>query len=377
MLGTEPYISANVGSGSVKELMDWVQYVNFDGSSPMSDLRRSNGRIEPWKVKYWGLGNEMWGCGGNMRAEFYADLYRQFATFMTDWSNSTNVFRIASGAQSSDYRWTEVLMRNIPLKLMEGLSLHHYSVIDWGMKGPASTYEESHYFASMKVALAMNEILAKHSAIMDDHDPERRVALIVDEWGGWYDVEPGTNPALLYQQNTMRDAVIAGLTLNIFNGHAERVRMANLAQTINVLQSVILTEGEKFLLTPTYYVMEMYKVHHDATRLPVLTECEIYTDGKDDLPALSASASINNNSLNLTIVNIDHRSEHTANFTLPASDFSSYNLTSIASSRIQDYNSFDNPDYITPKRKTNIPLEDELITLTLPPASVILLEIFR
>ncbi len=152
LIGTEPYLSGNVGSGTVQEFIDWVQYTTFDGKSPMSDLRKQNGRANPWKVKYWGIGNEAWGCGGNMRAEYYADVYRQYATFLSAWDDDDKIFRIASGANSSDYKWTEVLMRDIPHQMLEGVALHHYSVIDWNKKGPSTTFTEEEYFTTMKRA---------------------------------------------------------------------------------------------------------------------------------------------------------------------------------------------------------------------------------
>jgi alpha-N-arabinofuranosidase len=291
LLGTEPYLAGNVGSGTSQELADWVQYVNFDGVSPMSNLRKQNGRDKPWKVKFWGVGNEAWGCGGNMLPEYYANLYRLYSTFLTDWTNTGGLFRIASGANSSDFNWTEVLMKNIPGNMLGGLALHHYSVINWDKKGPSTTFSEKEYFTTMKQALYMDELIRKHSAIMDKYDPAKKIALVVDEWGGWYEVEPGTNPGFLYQQNTMRDAMIAGATLNIFNNHADRVRMANLAQAINVLQAVILTRDEKMILTPTYHVMEMYNVHQDATLVPVTVKSNDYVLGADKLPAVSVSAS--------------------------------------------------------------------------------------
>src|ERR1044072_891268 len=291
LIGTDPYLAGNVGSGTVQELIDWVQYVSFEGKSPMSDLRRQNGREKPWKVKFWGVGNEAWGCGGNMKPEYYSDVYRKYATFMTGWSNATKTFRLASGANSKDYNWTEVLMKNIPLNMLGGLALHHYSVINWNKKGPAVDFSEEQYFATMKQALFMDSLVTKHSAIMDKYDPKKQVDLVVDEWGGWYDVEPGTNPGFLYQQNTMRDAMTPGTTLNIFHNHADRVRMANLAQTINVLQAVILTKEEKMILTPPYHVMEMYNVHQDARLLSLQLKSNDYVLGNEKLQAVSASAS--------------------------------------------------------------------------------------
>ena len=257
-IGASPYLSGNVGSGTVQELADWVKYVNHKaGSSPMPLLREQNGRKEPWHVKFWGIGNEAWGCGGNMKAEYYANIYRQYATFLTEWNNNEHIFRIASGANSTDYNWTEVLMRDIPLGMLEGVALHHYSVIDWNKKSSATQFTEEEYFTTMKRALMMEELVTRHSTIMDKYDPNKKVALVVDEWGGWYNVEPGTNESFLYQQNTMRDAMITGVTLNIFHNHCDRVRMANLAQTVNVLQAVILTKEDNYISQSILYPNEL------------------------------------------------------------------------------------------------------------------------
>ena len=245
LLGADPYLAGNIGSGTVQELADWVQYVSTNTKNPMSDLRKQNGREQPWKVKFWGVGNEAWGCGGNMTPEYYVGEFRKYSTFMTDWSNSDKIFRVASGANVADYHWTETLMKNIPKNMMEGIALHHYSFVEWDNKGSATAFTEQQYFKTIQRALFMDSLVINHSAIMDKYDPQKKIALVVDEWGGWYNVEPNTNPGFLYQQNTMRDAMIAGVTLNIFNNHADRVRMANLAQCINVLQAVILTDKEK------------------------------------------------------------------------------------------------------------------------------------
>jgi alpha-L-arabinofuranosidase len=376
LLGAEPYLSANVGSGTVQEVTDWVTYTTHPGGTPMSDLRKQNGRAEPWKVSYWGIGNEAWGCGGNMTAEYYANVYRQYATFMTDWSNSGKIFRIASGASSGDYHWTEVLMRDIPHNMLEGVALHHYSVIDWGKKGPATGFSEEQYFTTMQRALQMEELVTRHSTIMDKYDPQKKVALVVDEWGGWYDVEPGTNGAFLYQQNTMRDAVLAGATLNIFNNHCDRVRMANLAQTINVLQAVILTEGEKMLLTPTYHVMEMYNVHQDATMLPVQVKTGTYSFGNQSLPAVNASASKDKNgAIHISLVNIDAQKSQDVTLDVLGANATSVSGRVLSSASISDHNTFDQPEKVKPAVFKGATLKGNSLTVKLPPASVVVLEL--
>jgi alpha-N-arabinofuranosidase len=377
LLNTEPYLAGNVGSGTPRELSDWVKYVSHpNGTSPMTDLREKNGRKTPWRIKYWGVGNEAWGCGGNMNAEYYANIYRQYATFMTNGNNSDKLYRIASGASGSDYHWTEVLMRDVPHALLEAVALHHYAVIDWAKKGPSTTFSEQEYFTTMKRAWEMNELVEKHSAIMDKYDPANKVALIVDEWGGWYDVEPGTNGAFLYQQNTMRDAMIAGMTLNIFNNNCRRVKMANLAQAINVLQAVILTDEEKMLLTPTYHVMEMYNVHFDALMLPLTIKSQDYTLGKEKLPAVSASASRDKNGVvHISLTNIDASKPHDITIDLDNLKVSSVTGRLLSSGRLQDHNTFDNPNKIIPAAFNGASITAKELKVKLPAFSVAVLEL--
>jgi alpha-N-arabinofuranosidase len=376
LIGAEPYLSANVGSGTVQEVSEWIQYTNFDGVSPMSKWRRENGRDKPWNVKFWGVGNEAWGCGGNMKPEYYANIYRQYATFMTDWSNSSKLFRIASGANSSDYNWTEVLMRDIPHGMLEGVALHHYSVIDWNKKGSAKEFSEQQYFQIMQRALLMDELITKHAGIMDKYDPAKKVALVVDEWGGWYDVETGTNQGFLYQQNTMRDAILAGATLNIFHNHSDRVRMANLAQTVNVLQAVILTDEEKMLLTPTYHVMEMYNVHQDAIMLPLDLKCNSYAFGNEKLPAISASASRDSHGfLHISLVNIDAKNIQEITIDLRGGKYASVTGRILTSEKVQDYNSFEAPQKVKPAAFQQVTLSGNTLKVTLPAHSVIVLEL--
>ncbi|CAN5545891.1 alpha-L-arabinofuranosidase C-terminal domain-containing protein [soil metagenome] len=375
LLGTEPYISGNVGSGTVQELADWVQYINFEQKSPMSDLRRQNGQDKPWSVKLWGIGNEAWGCGGNMTPEHYADVYRQYATFMSSSANA-QLFRIASGASDADYHWTETLMKNIPAWMLSGVAMHHYSVIDWNHKSSATDFSEAQYFTTMKEAWKMEELVTNHAAIMDKYDPQKKIALVVDEWGGWYDVEPNTNPGFLYQQNTMRDAMIAGLTLNIFNNHADRVRIACLAQCVNVLQAVILTDKEKMILTPTYHVMEMYNVHQDAKLLPLKIITSDYVVGDDKLPAVSASASKDaSGKTHISLTNIDTKNAQTITVNLDGGQYTSVTGRILTSPKLQNYNSFEEPGKIKPAAFNGASLKANTVSVKLPPFSVVVLEL--
>lgn len=377
MLNAKPYLAVNVGSGTVADAADWVKFVNHkNGSDAWTDLREKTGRTKPWNVKYWGIGNESWDCGGHMTPEHYANLYKQYATFMTSYNNTEGLFRIAVGPGNEDFHWTEVLMRDIPHKLLDGVSIHHYSVINWANKGSATNFSESEYFTTMQQAFQMEQMIKGNSDVMDKYDPQKKIALIVDEWGGWYEVEPGTNGAFLYQQNTMRDAMIAGVTLNIFNNHCDRVRMANLAQCINVLQSVILTNEDKMVLTPTYYVMEMYNVHQDAALIPLEIKSDDYILQNKKLKAISASASKDKNGIvHISLVNIDANSFQNITINLEGMNAKSVAGRILTSNKLQDYNSFNNPDKINPKVFNGVKLSGPELNLKMPPFSVIVLEL--
>lgn len=377
MLECEPYINGNVGSGTVQEMSEWVEYLTFNGVSPMAELRQKNGQEDAWSVKYFGVGNENWGCGGNMRPEFYADLYRQYQTYVRNYGDN-KIHRIACGANADDYNWTEVLMREAT-RFMDSLTLHYYTLpnSDWNHKGAATGFGTDEYFTTLKKALFMDELVTRHIAIMDKYDPEKRVGLIVDEWGTWYDVEPGTNPGFLYQQNTIRDALVAGLTLNIFHKHSDRVRMANIAQTVNVLQAVILTEGEKMLLTPTYHVFNMYKVHQDAELLELTVDSPVYSYEGVEIPEVSASASVNAEGIiHVSLCNLNHASSAVLPLALRGlAGQASVSGTTLAGASIDAHNSFEQPEAVTPQAFNAFKLEGDTLTVELPPMSVTVLAI--
>jgi alpha-N-arabinofuranosidase len=375
LLGAEPYLAVNMNSGTVQEAVEWVQYTNHaNRTSYLTDIREKNGRSTPWKVKYWGIGNESWDCGGNMTADYYINLYKQYATAMTSYSNTEKLFRIAVGPGTPDYAWTETVMKNVPLKRLEGISIHHYSVINWGAKGSSSQFSDQEYFITMQQAWRIEELIKKNSEVMDRYDPEKKVALIVDEWGGWYETDPGG--AQLFQQNTMRDAMIAGLTLNIFNNHADRVRMANLAQIVNVLQSVILTNKEKLVLTPTYHVMEMYNVHQDATLIPLQITSNNFVRGENKIQAVSASASKDAaGKIHISLANIDNVNSQEIEIEIPGSKATRVTGRILTSAKIQDHNTFDVPLKVTPQVFKSATLLKGSLKLIMPPGSVIVLEL--
>ena len=376
MIGAEPYISGNVGSGTPQEMMDWVEYMTSDSDSALANLRRQNGREKPWKVAYFGVGNESWGCGGNMRPEYYANEYRRYATFVKNYSGN-RVQKIGSGANAEDYNWTEVLMAQAG-RQMHGLSVHYYTLPtgDWKKKGSATQFGEDQWHSTLARTLRMDELIRKHGAIMDKHDPEKRVGMIVDEWGTWYDVEPGTNPGFLYQQNSIRDAIVAGINLHIFHHHSDRVKMANIAQTVNVLQAVILTDKEKMVLTPTYHVFEMYKVHQGATLIPVELTAPEYRMGPAVVPSLHASASRDQaGKLHLSMVNLDPNRSAQVSTRVAGATVKNITGRVLTAPAMNTINTFDKPDAVKPAPFTGFKVQGDQITLSLPSKSVVVLEI--
>lgn len=358
-LGCEAYINGNVGSGTVQEMQEWIEYMTMDGESPMANLRRENGHDDPWKVKFFGVGNESWGCGGNMRPDYYADVYRRYQTFVRQYGKD-KIYKIACGPNIDDYNWMDRVM-SIAAPFMDGISLHHYALTGaWEDKGPALGFEESQWWSLLKSAKKMDELITKHSTIMDKYDPEKRVGLIVDEWGSWLAVEPGTNPGFLYQQNTIRDAMVAALTLNIFHKHADRVHMANIAQTVNVLQAMILTEGDKMVKTPSYHVFDLYKVHQDA---------DVVASYGDESDTLSYTVSKKDGMISISLCNYSLTDTQTLDV---AGEFGNTIAEAryITADKMDEHNDFEHPENITIKDFDGAKLVDGQLSITIPPMSV-------
>jgi alpha-L-arabinofuranosidase len=371
LINAEPYIAINVGSGTVQEASEWVEYVTSSNKSPMTDLRKLNGREDPWNVKYWGIGNENWGCGGHMTPEYYTDLYKQFASYCGGAK-----YKVAGGPSSNDYNWTRVLMEKGMRHphLLQGISLHHYSIAyNWDNKGDATGFAEIDWFSSLKSTYQMEELVTRHCAIMDQYDPQNKVGFIVDEWGNWFNVEKGTNPGFLFQQNTMRDAVGAAINLNIFNNYAHRVKMANIAQMVNVLQAVILTKNEQMVLTPTYYVFKMFSVHHDATLIPSNLKTETYEFKGEKIPAISSSASVKDGKVNITLTNNNPNKPVTIECNLTGKEVKSAKGQIINAKSKTDYNDFGKAETVTiADFKVENPKNGKL-SVTLPAHSVVLI----
>jgi len=376
-LGTDAYICGNVGSGTVQEMMEWVEYLTSDAQSPMANLRRVNGRDKAWHVKYFGVGNESWGCGGNMTPQYYANEYKRYNTFVKNYNKENPVQRFACGANDSNYRWTEVLMADAGSR-MNGLSLHYYTIPTgvWRNKGSATQFAEDQWHSTLRRCLEMETLVRKHGEIMDKTDPQKKVGMIVDEWGTWYDVEPGTNPGFLYQQNGLRDALVAGITLNIFNQHCDRVKMANIAQTINVLQAMILTDKEKMILTPTYHVFEMFTPHHDATLLPNELECANYTFGTNSIPTVSASASkAKDGKITITLCNLNPNAAAELTCDLQGAKASKITGRALTAETIQAHNTFEKPAVVKPANFSDFKVSDGGFTVKLPAKSVVVLAV--
>jgi len=376
LLDAEPYIAVNIASGTVRDASEWVEYVNSDQDTPMTRWRKQNGRKEPWHVKFWGIGNENWLMGGHMRAEYYTDVFKRYSTY------SLGEYKIASGGIVADYDWTETFMKEIfssPLNigLAQGLSYHYYAVHDWGNKGSSTDFTQDEWFLSMKTTLRMEPDLEKHIAIMDKYDPEIKIGLMADEWGSWYEVEPGTNPGFLYQQNTLRNAVLASFFLNIFNNHCRRVKMANIAQTVNVLQAMVLTRESEMVKTPTFYVFKMYKVHQDAILLPFELTCSDYVNGDDKIQALSVSVSLDKSGkVHVSIVNLNPEVSYSLQCEIKGRSVIEVTGEIITADRMNALNDFSQPEEVNIKPFTNMHLEDEILKVDLPAKSVVMIELF-
>ena len=392
MLGCEPYISGNVGSGTVEELAKWVEYMTSEDGTPMAKLRKENGREKPWKVKFLGVGNESWGCGGNMNPQYYSDLYRRYQTYCRDYDGN-KLFKIASGASDYDYKWTKTLMHNAGSR-MNGLSLHYYTVSGWnGSKGSATKFDDDQYYWTLGKCLEIEDVIKKHKAIMDEEDPKHRVGLMVDEWGTWWDEEPGTIAGHLYQQNALRDAFVAALSLNVFHRHTDRIQMCNIAQVVNVLQSMILTDQEgtgHMVLTPTYHVFKMYTPFQEATYLPVDLDCETIkvrhdmnkpmdessNKGYRTLPLVSASAAkTTDGSIVLALTNVSLDKGQTIDLKLDGYAAKQVTGQVLTSKNVADFNDFENPTKVQPTDFKDAKLKKDVLTVKLPAKSIVVLNI--
>ncbi len=385
-IGSDAYLSINVGSGTPQEAAEWLEYLTTAQPTALARERAANGHPEPYKVAFLGIGNESWDCGGNMTPEYYASQLKIYSRFVRNFNSaqqeSNKMLRIAVGPGGDGPRWTEwtdVIMKTWQGHQwswdMDGLSLHSYTVDKFPPSHPSVGFDESEYSRMLKLTLEMDRLIATHSAIMDKYDPDKKIALAVDEWGGWYAPLPGSNPGFLVQQNSLRDAILAALNVNIFARHADRVRMANIAQMINVLQAMIITDQEKMILTPTYHVFRMYVPFQDATFVPVTFESGFYTHGDIALPRVDAIAAKDRaGMLWLSITNLDPNRPAQIEATVAGLTPASAAGDTLTAARVDSVNTFDAPKTVAP-RAVSAAVQNGRISIQVEPKSVTVLSV--
>jgi alpha-N-arabinofuranosidase len=373
LIGAEPYICGNVGSGTVRELREWVEYCNFDGDSTLARQRAANGSPQPLDVTYWGVGNENWGCGGNFSPEDYCTEFRRYATYVRGLGKP--LFVIACGPSSNDVEWTVRFFRKLrhdyrDFRNIHGFAAHYYC----GTAGTATEYSVDQWYELIARGLEMEPLVVQQRAAMDAYDPRRKIGLIVDEWGTWHPVEEGTHPRFLYQQNTLRDALVAATTLDIFNRHADKVVMANIAQTVNVLQAMVLTREDEMLVTPTGHVYEMYALHQGGMSLRVQIDTPAVAfrcgDGERSLPVVSGSASLRDKTLFVTLTNSHARDAAEVEIDLLGGARAAGCTARVLSGEIHAHNTFAAPQQVEP-RPLALPADGARFIWTLPPAAVV------
>ena len=376
ILGTEAYVNGNLGSGTPQEMAEWLEYMTSDTKSTLAEERRKNGRKEPYKVAFFGIGNEAWGCGGNMKPEYYANLYNHYATFLKTPPNARPKM-VASGGHGDDTSWTDVLSRENG-KFTDGISFHFYTLPtgDWDKKGAATGFNESEWFKTLQQTMRMDGFIRRNVAVLDKNDPQKKLGFYVDEWGTWYDVEPGTNPGFLFQRNTLRDAVVAALNFNIFHEHAERVRMTMIAQMVNVLQAMIITDKDKMLLTPTYHAYKMYIPFQDATSLPTAVNNDVaYSIDNQSIPGISASSARGKDGkVWVALVNTNPRQASDVNIDLKGQAALGATGQVLTAEAMDAHNTFDKPQAIKPAPYSAKAVNGKL-TLKVPAKSVVVVSV--
>ncbi|MCY3022740.1 MAG: alpha-N-arabinofuranosidase [Planctomycetota bacterium] len=369
LIGAEPYICGNVGSGSPRELRNWAEYCNFAGDSTLARARAANGHAEPFRAKFWGVGNENWGCGGHFSAEDYAKEYKRFSTYLRDFSDN-KLCLVACGPAGNNPDWTRKFFSTLgTYHRIHGFAAHYYC----GTAGTATEYTVDEWYHLLWRSLEMETLVRQQRATMDSFDPERKIGLFVDEWGTWHPAAKGRNPAYLWQQNTLRDALVAALTLDIFNRHADKVVIGNIAQTVNVLQAMILTDGAKMLTTPTYHVYDMYQAHQGGQSVWMACEAEGITfqsGGKNQrLPSLCGSASLKKKVLTLSIVNTHATNTVEAAMELRGARCQEATVTELVHTDIHAHNTFDAPETVKPRTR-KLQVSGPEWRYAFPPASV-------
>ncbi|HYY96996.1 MAG TPA: alpha-L-arabinofuranosidase C-terminal domain-containing protein [Pyrinomonadaceae bacterium] len=385
-IGAEAYLSVNVGSGTPQEAAEWLEYLTAAQPTALAKERAANGHPAPYRIAYLGIGNESWDCGGNMTPDYYVSQLKVYSRFVRNFNpaqqDRQRMLKIAVGPGGGEARfteWTEAVMKAYQNRQwswdMDGLSLHSYTVVNWDKKFASVGFGEAEYAQILKATLEMEGLVSRHSAIMDKYDPQKKVALVVDEWGAWYAPLPGSNPGFLAQQNSLRDAVLAALNLNIFARHADRVRMANIAQMVNVLQAMILTDKEKMVLTPTYHVFKMYVPFQDATLVPVAFDAGTYTHGDITLPRVDAVAARDAaGRLWLAVTNIDPNRPAEVEVNIAGVAARSAAGETLTAPKVDSVNTFEAPNTVAPK-PVSAKVQGGKLTLRLEPKSVTVISV--
>lgn len=379
---SQAYISANVGSGTPQEAAEWLEYLTTNQPTTLAKERATNGHPAPYSIPYLGIGNESWDCGGNMTPDYYLSQLKIYSRFVRNFNpeqqkDEQKMLKIAVGPGGTGPRWTEwteTIMKAYQQRTwswdFDGLSMHNYTVVRWPPSYKSVGFGETEYSQILKSTLEMGGLITEHSSIMDKYDPQKKVALVVDEWGAWYAPMPGSNPGFLVQQNSLRDAILSALNLNIFARNAERVRMANIAQMVNVLQAMIMTDKEKMVLTPTYHVFRMYVPFQDATLVPVTLDAGTYTHGDIILPRVDAiAAKDTQGKLWLAITNLDANKPITINANIIGGPARSAAGETLTAPNVDSVNTFDAPNTVVPK-PVSVKAEGGKLSLELPPKSV-------
>lgn len=383
-IGSQPYVSVNVGSGTPQEAAEWLEYMTAAAPTALQKERAANGHPAPYKVGFMGIGNESWSCGGDMTADYYVSQLKIYSRFVENDNpaqrDTNQMLKIAVGPGFPETNWTEAVMKAWQHHdwswNFDGLSVHWYTTPGgWPLSMPSTDFRVDDYATTLKTTLFMDEFLRKQEAVMDKYDPQKKVALVVDEWGGWYKALPGTNKDFLLQQNSIRDAILASLNLNIFARHADRVRMANIAQMINVIQAMILTDKDEMVLTPTYYVFKMYVPFQDATFIPVAFDAGVYTHGGISLPRIDAiAAKGRDGKLLVEITNLDAENPITIDADLTGITAKSASAETLTGAAVDSINTFASPNTVVPKPAA-VKIQDGKLSLTLAPRSVTIVSI--
>ena len=376
MIGAEAYINGNLGTGSPREMVEWLQYLTSDRPTALTAERARNGHPKPWKIAYFAVGNEAWGCGGNMTPDHYVDLFRHYANFLKAPEGARPAL-IASGGNDNDTSWSQALISKVE-RGMGAISFHYYTIPGdkWQAKGRAIGFPEEQWISTLAHTLRMEDFITQNSVVLDKYDPGKKVAFAVDEWGTWYDPEQGREPGFLYQQNTLRDALVAAINFNIFHQHADRVRMANIAQMVNVLQAMILTDGPKMVLTPTYHVFRMYRPFQDATSLPAELRVARYVVGKISVPEITMSAARTAaGAIVVALVNLDPNHDVPVSVAISGAKVSRVSGEVLTASTMDARNTSDAPDVVHPHAFTTVSLNGGSLSVTVPAKSIVVLNL--